>query len=43
MIVSSVTVKLSLGIAPQGATGIELDLALLTASVVLLILGAGRP
>jgi putative oxidoreductase len=42
MIVSSVTVKLALGIAPEGATGIELDLAMLAASVVLLILGAGR-
>jgi putative oxidoreductase len=42
MIVSSVTAKLELGVAPQGASGIELDLALLAASVVLLILGAGR-
>jgi putative oxidoreductase len=42
MIVSSVTVKLALGIAPEGATGIELDLALLASSVVLVILGAGR-
>ena len=42
MIVSSLTVKLALGIAPEGATGIELDLALLAASVVLVILGAGR-
>jgi putative oxidoreductase len=43
MIVSSLTVKLELGIAPEGATGIELDLALLAASVALLILGPGRP
>ena len=42
MIVSSVTVKLALGFAPEAATGIELDLALLAASVVLLILGPGR-
>lgn len=42
MIVSTVSVKLELGFAPEGATGIELDLALFAASVVLLILGAGR-
>jgi putative oxidoreductase len=42
MIVSSVTVKLELGIAPQGASGLELDLALFAATVVLVILGAGR-
>jgi putative oxidoreductase len=43
MVVSSVTVKLSLGFAPQGATGIELDLALLAAALALVILGPGRP
>lgn len=43
MIVSSVTVKLDLGFAPQGATGIELDLALLAAALALVILGPGRP
>jgi putative oxidoreductase len=42
MIVSSLTVKLGLGIAPQGAAGIELDLALFAAAVVLVILGPGR-
>jgi putative oxidoreductase len=42
MFVSSVTVKLSLGFAPQGATGIELDLALLAAALALVILGPGR-
>jgi putative oxidoreductase len=42
MVVSSVTVKLSLGFAPQGATGIELDLALLAATLALVILGPGR-
>jgi putative oxidoreductase len=42
MIVSSLTVKLELGFAPEAATGIELDLALLASSVVLLILGPGR-
>jgi uncharacterized membrane protein YphA (DoxX/SURF4 family) len=42
MVVSSVTVKLALGIAPEGATGIELDLAFLAAAVALVILGAGR-
>jgi putative oxidoreductase len=42
MVVSSVTVKLSLGFAPQGATGIELDLALLAVAVALVILGPGR-
>ena len=42
MVVSSVTVKLALGFAPQGATGIELDLALLAAALALVILGPGR-
>jgi putative oxidoreductase len=42
MVVSSITVKLSLGFAPEGATGIELDLALLAASLALVILGPGR-
>jgi putative oxidoreductase len=42
MVVSSVTVKLALGFAPQGATGIELDLALLAVSLALVILGPGR-
>jgi putative oxidoreductase len=42
MVVSSVTVKLALGFAPQGATGIELDLALLAAALTLVILGPGR-
>ena len=42
MIVSSMSVKLPLGIAPRGATGIELDLALFAAAVVLVILGSGR-
>jgi putative oxidoreductase len=42
MVVSSWTVKLALGIAPQGGTGIELDLALLAAAVALVILGPGR-
>jgi putative oxidoreductase len=42
MVVSSVTVKLAVGFAPQGATGIELDLALLAAALALVILGPGR-
>jgi putative oxidoreductase len=42
MVVSSITVKLSLGFAPQGATGIELDLALLAVTLALVILGPGR-
>jgi putative oxidoreductase len=42
MVVSSVTVKLSLGFAPPGATGIELDLALLASALALVILGSGR-
>lgn len=42
MIVTSISVKLALGFAPQGATGIELDLVLLGVSLALLILGAGR-
>jgi putative oxidoreductase len=43
MVVSSVTVRLPLGFAPEGATGIELDLALLAAALALVILGPGRP
>ena len=42
MIVTSISVKLALGFAPQGATGIELDLVLFGVSLALLILGAGR-
>jgi putative oxidoreductase len=42
MVVSSVTVKLALGFAPQGASGIELDLALLAAALALVMLGPGR-
>jgi putative oxidoreductase len=42
MVVTIATVKLDLGIAPEGASGLELDLALLAAAIVLVILGPGR-
>jgi putative oxidoreductase len=42
MIVSSITVKVDLGFAPQGATGIELDLVLFGTMLALVILGPGR-
>jgi putative oxidoreductase len=42
MVVSSWTVKVPLGIAPEGASGLELDLALLASTIVLVILGPGR-
>jgi len=42
MIVTSIAVKLDLGFAPQGATGIELDLVLLGVALALVVLGPGR-